>query len=285
MKIWLLILICALFPAASAFGAFVKIETRNDPPFIWPTRGNGQWHASGTTGWWTYDDAYTTPYVMTTADGADMIRGVEYDSLNNRMVLFRGDTGEVRFHAMDGSYISSINTSFSTGNGISVDQRDGSLWLAYFGGQVRHYSSAGSLLSQFSAGFNLSGIALDPVSESLLMLRADGPGGANGAFDDELWEFRTDGANLGRRWTSSEIKGNGVGLEYLPNQGKLYVAAQFNASVPSEPYFAVSFYQDLGRVPEPASWIGVLIGTWAISCLRMRRRAESDEMFLPTFAA
>jgi hypothetical protein len=198
-------------------------------------------------------DSFAPPWQMTAAPGADNIRGTEYDRVNNRMVLFRHDTGEVRFHAMDGSLLSTFNTNFTPGNEISVDPHDGSIWLAYFGGQVRHYSSTGTFLSQFNTGMLLSGIALDPVKETLFLMRADGPGGANGMFDDELYEFSTTGTNLGRIWGSSEIKGNGVGLEYIPQLGRLYVTAQFNAQV-NEPYFGVSVYEDISRIPEPATW-------------------------------
>ncbi|MBX3425008.1 MAG: hypothetical protein KF688_04945 [Pirellulales bacterium] len=251
---------------------FQLVESLSIPPFNSLARGDGQWHAAGITGWWTVDDSFSAPYAMTVASGSFNVLELAYDGAHNRMVLLEFSTGEVRFHGMDGSFQSSFDTGLVSANGLARDPRDGSLWVSNFSGFVRHYSESGSLLSGFNAGMLLSGLTFDPRSDSLLVLRADGPGGIGGSLDDELWEYSATGANLGRLWSSGEIPGNGHGLEYLPDEGKLYVKSGVNPQQPTAPYNATRIYQDLGRIPEPPTAAGALVTMAAVGAWRMRRR-------------
>jgi hypothetical protein len=229
-----LLLLLALFSNEAQAG-FVRVGTVSVSG-AWLTRGNNTWYTSTFGGWRTYDNNFVQTGIVGTSTGD--IRGLDYDPVNNRMVLMLHDANTINFHNLDGSYISSI-TGAQNGNDVSVDPRDGSVWEAIFGGIVRHYRSDGVLLSSFSAGFFLTGIAIDSINNTLLLLRADGPGGADGPLDDELYEFTTNGVNLARLWNSSVIEGNGLGLEYLPETGTLYVGSRI--------------FSDPARVPEPAT--------------------------------
>ena len=247
----LVALLCTLNTVSAAPTQFQLIERLSTPSVNTLARGDGEWHAAGLSGWWTFDDEYSTPWVLTEAAGVSYVLELAYDQNNNRMVLLEWNTGEVRYHSMDGSFQSSFSTGLVSANGMAWDPRDGSIWVGNFSGFVRHYDANGTLLNGFNAGLLLSALTLDPVNDSLLLLRADGPGGIGGTFDDELWEFSTLGANLGRLWTASEIPGNGSGLEYLPHEGKLYVKS--GHLQPNQPFDATRIYQDLGRIPEPAT--------------------------------
>jgi hypothetical protein len=249
----LVVLFCTLYSVPAVLANFQLIEALNTPPFNTLARGDGEWHAAGISGWWTFDDGYSTPWVLTEAAGVSNILEVAYDQDKDRMVLLEWNTGEVRYHSMDGSFQSSFATGLVSANGMAWDPRDGSIWVGNFSGFVRHYGADGSFLTGFNSGLLLSGLTLDPVNDSLLLLRADGPGGIGGPLDDQLWEFSTSGTNLGQLWNANEIPGNGNGLEYLPHEGKLYVKSGINPQLPSQPFNATRIYQDLGRIPEPAT--------------------------------
>jgi hypothetical protein len=265
-------LFCTLGTTPEVQADFQLIEALNTPPFNTLARGDGEWHAAGISGWWTFDDQYTAPWMLTEAAGVSNILEVAYDRNNDRMVLLEWNTGDVRYHSMDGSFQSSFSTGLTSANGMAWDPRDGSLWVANFSGFVRHHAADGTLLSNFNSGLLLSGLALDPVNDSLLLLRADGPGGIGGSLDDQLWEFSTSGVNLGQLWGAGEIPGNGSGLEYLPHEGKLYVKSGINPQQPSQPFDATRIYQDLGRVPEPATGSLALLAVILCSDRRSRRR-------------
>jgi hypothetical protein len=246
-------LLFTFFAARPALAEFELIETLDTPPFNTLARGDGEWHAAGISGWWTFDDEYSVPWVLTEAAGVSNILEVAYDQDTDRMVLLEWNTGEVRYHSMDGTFQSSFSTGLVSANGMAWDPRDGSIWVGNFSGFVRHYGADGTFLDGFNSGLLLSGLTLDPVNDSLLLLRADGSGGIGGPLDDELWEFSSSGDNLGRLWSVSEIPGNGSGLEYLPHEGKLYIKSGINPHQPSQPFNATRIYQDLGRIPEPST--------------------------------
>jgi hypothetical protein len=250
-RLTFLILLTAAFSNTSR-AEFVRIGTLSGIAG-WLTRGNNAWHSSTSRAWRNFDNNFVETGLVAT--NTSDIRGLDYDSKNNRMVLMLHDAQTISFHNLDGSFISSI-AGAQNGNDVSVDPRDGSVWEAIFGGTVRHYRADGVLLSSFPAGFFLTGIAIDTINNTLLLLRAEGPGGADGPLDDELYEFTTDGVNLGRRWASSAVEGNGLGLEYLPELGTLYVGSRV--------------FADPSRVPEPTT-IGFLI-TVALSLGIARRR-------------
>jgi hypothetical protein len=268
----LVALLYTLCTAPPTLAQFQLIETLATPPFNSLARGDGEWHAAGISGWWTFDNAYSTPWVLTAAAGVSNILDVAYDQHNDRMVLLEWNTGEVRYHSMDGTFQSSFPTGLVSANGIAWDRRDGSIWVGNFSGFIRHYGASGTLLNGFNTGLLLSGLALDPVHNSLLLLRADGSGGIGGPLDDQLWEFSTSGSNLGQLWSASEIPGNGNGLEYLPDEGKLYVKSGVNPQQPSQPYNATRIYRDFGRIPEPATGSMALLAIVLCSGRRSRCR-------------
>ena len=146
----------------AALAQFQLIETLGTPPFNTLARGDGEWHAAGISGWWTFDDQYSAPWVLTEAAGVSNILEVAYDQNNDRMVLLEWNTGEVRYHSMDGAFQSSFATGLVSANGMAWDPRDGSIWVGNFSGFVRHYGANGTLLNGFNAGLLLSGLTPAP---------------------------------------------------------------------------------------------------------------------------
>lgn len=123
------------------------------------------------------------------------------------------------------------------------------------------------MLQSFNAPFNLSGIALDYTRDTMFLMRADGPGGADGPFDDEVYEFTFTGNNLGLVIPGSDFVGNGLGLEYLPEVGRLYATQQTTPP-------GVLVFEDPSRVPEPGAAL-VLIGSSFAALQRLQRHPSS----------
>jgi len=189
----------------------------------------------------------------TTVAGVSDMRGMTYDA--NSGHLFVGDDGTniVREVTTAGTEIQQFNSGVSTLNALAYDRRDNSIWLAYFNGQIEKRTRTGTLISSFTKPQNWTGLALDPINNSLLAME-DG---------DTVWEMKFDGTTVGQVIPTDQIPNNGQGLAYDFNFGRLYATSQ----VPGN----VTIFTDPSRVPEPAS-----VAVMASACLLLSVRRRRD---------
>jgi hypothetical protein len=252
--------VCLLAIVAPAHAAFQLVGQANGAG-RWITRGpNSTWEFStGSPGWTVTDDAFNT---MATNVGPAS-RGLDWDPVHARMIVALADfSGVVTFLNFDGDVTGSFNTGSIDLNDVAVDPVDGTWWTAHFGGTVTHYAATGgSPLSSFVAPFTLSGITVDPYSQSLILMRADGPGGAHGPLDDEVWEFKYDGSNPTLLIPASTFPGtNALGVEYIPETRRLYTSGQLDDRV--------QIFEDLARIPEPTGLALLTLPLVPIVCRR-----------------
>ena len=211
------------------------------------------WHIGNTftTSYHNYSSSFAYLGDTNIGAGADL-RGVAYDPNTNH--LFTSDDGDstVREVTIGGTVVSQFNTGISTLNAVAFDARDNTIWLAYFNGRIDKRTRTGTVISSFTAPHNWTGLALDPVNNTLLAM--DDP--------DTVFEYRFDGTSLGAVIPTDQLSGNGQGLAYNASIGRLYATSQTPG--------IVTFFDDPSRVPEPASL--ATLGVAAASVLVRRRR-------------
>lgn len=177
------------------------------------------------------------------------IRGVAYDRLNDDIIATDYNTGTL--YRLDGA--GTILDSFSVGvagqiNAVGVDRGSGDIFVAEFGGFVLRYNSKGVFQSQFDTGITLTGLAVDSVNQSLMLLTSE---------PDSVIEFDYSGSPLVSPFPGDAVSGNGQGLFYDETNGDLYVTSQ-NGNV--------YIYNDPQRttLPEPAGVLLVSLGLLGI---------------------
>jgi hypothetical protein len=188
----------------------------------------------------------------TTVSGVADMRGLTYDPNSNDLFVNDYQSHNVFEVTVGGIVVSSFNTGNPGLNGLAYDRRDNTMWLLYFGGLIEKRSRTGTLISSFNTSLEQTGIALDPVSNTLLTMESD---------SDSVDEYRFDGTLVGQVITTDQIPFNGQGLAYDPSIGRLYATSQQPG--------VVTFFDDPSRVPEPS---GVAMGAIAMALLRRRRR-------------
>src|SRR5262249_20282214 len=143
--------------------------------------------------WSRTDEDY---HVVAYGGPSPEMRGIDWDP-TRQLVFYSEPFGRnIVYAKSDGTYVGNFaSTDFV--NGLSVNPTTGDIWLASFDGRVERVDGAGHILQTFTAPFTLTGIAVDPLRNSLYLMRADGSAGVGGAFDDEVYEFSYDGVNRG----------------------------------------------------------------------------------------
>ena len=191
----------------------------------------------------------------TTVAGVLGMRGMTYDPDSGHLFVGDYETGRVREITTQGVEISQF-LAFQPGglNALAYDPRDDSIWLAYFDGTIEKRNSQNIITVSILTTWDWTGLALDPVNNSLLALEDN----------DTLLEYRTNGTFLGTRLASDVIPNNGQGLAYDATIGRLYVTSQMPGHV--------TFFDDPSRVPEPACSAIALLGMVLASC---RRRSQA----------
>lgn len=260
-----LALVVAIFAVSPAAANFIKIGE-----IVLSSTGNhhglafsgANWHIANdfTNTFHNYDASFNYINDSTVAGISDM-RGMTYD--RNSGHLFVGDDGGavVKEVTLSGSIIQSWTGGGSGLNALAYDARDDTIWIAYYGnGQVEHRTRVGGFLSSFSTAPRAwTGLALAPPSNTLFLMDDN--------VDDTVWEYTFAGALVGQVITTDQMTGNGLGLAYDPATAILSATSQEGR---------VSFFQDISRVPEPATMalIGVatLAGCGSGGLLVKRRR-------------
>lgn len=234
--------ITVLFVACSRAAAAFQTVAQYDAGFNWIARGDSGWYFGGSTSLILTDEQFVYLSELPLSAAASDMRGLDWDPSRGVFVVSHPDARIIASYRTDGTLDSQFaSTDFV--NDIAVNTITGDLWLASFSGRVERVSAAGAVLGSFFAPWTLTGVAVDPVRNTLYLMRADGPGGVDGPLDDEIYEFSYLGANLGLQAPAAAFSGtNALALDYIAETGRLYASGQLGARVTV-----------LERVPEPAS--------------------------------
>ncbi len=225
-----------------------------------------QWHVSSPLSnfWWNLSPTFS-PLGSTTVAGEHDMRGLDYSTTRNQLVIDDVQTGNIRFVGLNGTVQSEFPTGAGQIEGLDFDDRDSTIWLANFSGQVQQWSSSGLLLFSFnglaslpSLNFGWGGIAIDPTNNHLFLQNDN----------DDIYEFKMTGQLLGKiindPFPSSDgFSGNGQGLNYDPVKMVLRATSQAGGLVAFQ-----------ATVPEPGTATMLLIA--AIFAAGRRRCAPNN---------
>jgi len=215
-----------------------------------------QWHIANavTDTFTTYTPSFTRLNDASVVGISDM-RGLAFDSSTGRLFVGDLETTIVRQVTSTGDIISQFSgNGLNYLNALSYDPVTDTLWLAYFSnGVVENRTKTGDLLSSFAdPAYQWTGLAIDPISRTLLLLETD----------DKVLEYKLDGTPLGAAIGTDQIAENGQGLAYDPSTGTLYASAQYSDHI--------TVFSDPSRViPEPSSF--VVSAGLALAIIKCRR--------------
>jgi uncharacterized protein YjiK len=198
----------------------------------------GEWHVANpfTNAWFTYDAGFH--FLRMTAEPI-LTRnyGLSIDPASGHLFLSDATTGGMVEVTKTGTLIRNLSIPGAGITAVAYDGRDDSLWVLNATlGQIQHRTRAGGPIASFTTGVGWTGMTLDPVHNTLLLLTNE---------FDELQEYSTSGSFLGTLIPGDIIPDNGQGLAYDPALGRLYVTSQSGI---------VSVFEDPSRaVPEPSA--------------------------------
>ncbi len=214
------------------------------------------------------DDTFNLAGTMTIpANGfggfAHALRGISYDSVSGNLFVVEFDTVNqvIREVTTDGTILGTVDPGHDAFlNAVAVDPDDQSLWLGYWDGRVEHYLQNGTYLGGFNvAGQAWTGIDVDPVSDTLLLLNGD----------DLFFEYSFDGSVVDTLVASDQIAKEGFGFIYNEVDATLY--APGTPGLFGDPPASMTVFQDPTRpvVPEPGSLVLLSVG---LLMIQMRHR-------------
>jgi DNA-binding beta-propeller fold protein YncE len=225
-----------------------------------------QWHVSSPLNnfWWNLSPTFSPLGTTAVVNERDM-RGLDYSTTLNQLVIDDVTNETIRFVNLDGT----VQRQFSAGTpvleGLDFDDRDSTVWVALFSGQVQQWSSAGQLLFSFnglaslpSLTFGWSGIAIDPTNNHLFLMNDN----------DDIYEFKMTGQLLGKI-ISDPFPGtvffsdNGQGLNYDPVTMILRATSQSGELVAFQ-----------AHVPEPCTAAMLSIAALFATSHRRRKKIE-----------
>ena len=233
-----------------------------------------QWHISSGLHnfWWNFNAGFSLQGTTTIAAVSDM-RGLAYSNALNQLVIGDTNSGTIRFVDLGGT----VHSQFSTGSfqmeGLDFDNRDSTIWLSLFDGQIQHWSSSGLLLSSFNGlaslplSFGWSSLAIDPTTNHLFAMNDN----------DSIYEFTMSGQLLGKIIDDpfpggDSYSGNGLGLNYDPVTMLLRTTSQAGGLV------------TFRAVPEPSAiafailTTGIVLGARNPTLRRSKRRCKTSMM-------
>lgn len=255
-----LFLICG-GSSSVVFGEFSRTAAYSVDSATGISRGPTGWLTPRGRGWSVRDESFAELSNVNLGNGKQF-GSIDYDAYHDCMVTTEYDSFQLVFSSMSGSPLSSVYcySDVSTISDLSVDPRDGTIWVSRYGGNIEHLTPQGGVLESFFAGFNVKGIAFDHRRETMFIMRSD----SSTTLDDQIYEFNFLGQNLGLIVPADAVPENGLALEYLPATGSLYVAS-------SGPSSQILVFGDSTRVPEPHG-VGVLLLVAWQATARLHRR-------------
>lgn len=197
--------------------ADIPISTSNNHGIAFD---GSQWHIAAiinTPSFNTFDSAFTFQNSVTVA-GAISIRGLTYDPNSGNLFLGSNANSTVYEVTTSGTELNSFVAGSGNINALAYDPRDDTIWLARFTGEIEQYARNGGLIDSFSTGPDLdwTGMALDLCTGNLFLLE-------NG---DQVYEYQTDGTQIGLVIPTDQIIGNGQGLYYDASTAQLWATSQ-----------------------------------------------------------
>ena len=184
------------------------------------------------------------------------IRGLAFDQSNGTLLAGNHDSGDVYRVSTDGSLLNTFNVMGSSQlNAVGVDGNSGDVFVAGYNGNIQRHSSTGALISSFSLGSTLTGLAIDDVNESVFVMSSQ---------TDRVYEYDYSGNLISTAIIDAtpQPSANGQGLYYNNTTGQLYVTAQSGR---------ISIYADSTRAVVPAPGALALFGLSGVAATRRRR--------------
>ena len=192
------------------------------------------WHIAkmATNTFSNYDSAFG--FLGTTSvTGVIAMGGLAFADSSGTIFVIDTSTNIVREVELDGTVVGQFTGNTSRNPiGIAYDPNTDTLWLVYFHGIIENRSLDGVLISSFLTDkpdepSRWSGIAVDPVSDTLLLLECR----------DDLFEYTKTGVLLQLLFDDQdetmdeEIVGNGLALDYDGSTGTLHMTTQSDGVV------------------------------------------------------
>lgn len=181
-------------------------------------------------------------------------RGVGFDASTGTLLVGNYTNGDVYRMSTAGALLDTMSLSTPAQmNAVGADGNTGNIFTLEFGGLIQQHAGDGTFLSSFNIGFNLTGLAVDDVNQSIFVMYST---------DDMIREYDYNGNLLGTAVADGSTAGNGQGLYYDNTTAELYVTSQRGE---------ITVWADSTRqvVPAPAS--AVLIGLSGLVATRRRR--------------
>lgn len=136
-----LALALGLVLTSSVHAAFNQVAQFTNLPGLWLTRENGRWDGSTTHGWTVNDDQFQQTGNVNVG-GSVGIRGIDYDPFSGLMIVDDYESDRILRTTASGQTIATLFVGASSKvNDVSADPRDGTFWVARFGGPgpaIRH---------------------------------------------------------------------------------------------------------------------------------------------------
>ena len=161
-----------------------------------------QWHiASPNHGYWWNLSPTFAPLGSTTVAGAVDMRGLDYSTTLDQVVISDYFTGNVSFVNLNGTVQSEFSAGALGPNGLDFDDRDSTVWLGVYTGVVQQWSTTGQLLFSFngqspSLDVHWTGIAIDPANNDLFLMDDA----------DAIYEYKMSGQLLGQSSTTHSYR-------------------------------------------------------------------------------
>lgn len=177
----------------------------------------GNWHIANlnTPSFNTYNSSFSRISQITIPGLVD-VRGLAFDSSTGNLWL--GDYTSSRVYEV--TTTGTLIQDFPVGTGVNAvayNPLTDTIWVARFASELQQWSRTGTLISSFSTpGLTWTGLAMDSCSGNLLLMEAQ---------NDLVYEYQTDGTQVGQIIPSDQIIANGQGLYYDAATAELYATS------------------------------------------------------------
>lgn len=179
-----------------------------------------QWHIARLfePGWRNFDAAFSFLGTTNVPGAQDSLRGLAFDQASGHLFLSDfgiGTISPIREVTLGGTILNTFDASIPVIQAIAINPSDGTLWLLSYDQGLRHVTRTGAPLGFFPLASTWTGAAYDDFRGTLLLL----------GNNDIVHEFTPTGTDLGVV-TTDAVAGNGLGLHYDSDTGRLHVTSQ-----------------------------------------------------------